>query len=65
VERAAVFARALGAEVIPVVAAKELTAPARRMARARGVWWLQDGRAFAPQEIPEEGPGEDDVETPT
>ena len=64
-ERAAVFARALGAEVIPVVAAKELTAPARRMARARGVWWLQDGRAFAPQEIPEEGPGEDDVETPT
>jgi hypothetical protein len=55
-ERAAVFARALGAEVIPVVAAKELTAPARRMARARGVWWLQDGRAFAPQEIPEEGP---------
>ncbi|WP_448596085.1 hypothetical protein [Thermoflexus hugenholtzii] len=64
-ERAAIFARALGAEVIPVVAAKELTAPARRMARARGVWWLQDGRAFAPQEIPEEGPGEDDVETPT
>jgi chromosome segregation ATPase len=64
-ERAAVFARALGAEVIPVVAAKELTVPARRMARARGVWWLQDGRAFAPQEIPEEGPGEDDVETPT
>jgi hypothetical protein len=64
-ERAAVFAQALGAEVIPVVAAKELTAPARRMARARGVWWLQDGRAFAPQEIPEEGPGEDDVETPT
>ncbi len=59
VERAAVFARALGAEVIPVVAAKELTAPARRMARARGVWWLQDGRAFAPQEIPEEGPGEE------
>jgi chromosome segregation ATPase len=58
-ERAAVFARALGAEVIPVVAAKELTAPARRMARARGVWWLQDGRAFAPQEIPEEGPGEE------
>jgi hypothetical protein len=56
VERAAVFARALGAEVIPVVAAKELTAPARRMARARGVWWLQDGRAFPPQEIPEEGP---------
>jgi predicted nucleic acid-binding Zn-ribbon protein len=56
VERAAVFAQALGAEVIPVVAAKELTAPARRMARARGVWWLQDGRAFAPQEIPEEGP---------
>jgi DNA repair exonuclease SbcCD ATPase subunit len=55
-ERAAVFAQALGAEVIPVVAAKELTAPARRMARARGVWWLQDGRAFAPQEIPEEGP---------
>jgi hypothetical protein len=58
-ERAAVFAQALGAEVIPVVAAKELTAPARRMARARGVWWLQDGRAFAPQEIPEEGPGEE------
>ena len=56
VERAAVFARALGAEVIPVVAAKELTVPARRMARARGVWWLQDGRVFAPQEIPEEGP---------
>ncbi len=55
-ERAAIFARALGAEVIPVVAAKELTAPARRMARARGVWWLQDGRTFAPQEIPEEGP---------
>ncbi len=64
-ERAAIFARALEAEVIPVVAAKELTAPARRMARARGVWWLQDGRAFAPQEIPEEGPGEDEVETPT
>ncbi len=64
-ERAAIFARALEAEVIPVVAAKELTAPARRMARTRGVWWLQDGRAFAPQEIPEEGPGEDEVETPT
>ncbi|WP_448594632.1 hypothetical protein, partial [Thermoflexus hugenholtzii] len=63
-ERAAIFARALGAEVIPLVAAKELTAPARRMARAQGVWWLQDGRAFAPEEIPEEGPGEDDVETP-
>jgi hypothetical protein len=46
-ERAAIFARALGAEVIPVVAAKELTVPARRMARDRGVWWLQDGRAFA------------------
>ncbi len=55
-DRAAIFARALGVEVIPVVAAKELTAPARRMARARGVWWLQDGRAFAPPEIPEEGP---------
>ena len=64
-ERAAIFARALEAEAIPVVAAKELTAPARRMARARGVWWLQDGRVFAPQEIPEEGLGEDEVETPT
>ena len=55
-DRAAIFARALGVEVIPAVAAKELTAPARRMARTRGVWWLQDGRAFAPPEIPEEGP---------
>jgi uncharacterized membrane-anchored protein YhcB (DUF1043 family) len=55
-ERAAIFARALGAEVIPVVAAKELTVPARRMARDRGVWWLQDGRALPPEEIPEEGP---------
>ncbi|MBO9362339.1 MAG: hypothetical protein J7452_09075 [Thermoflexus sp.] len=64
-ERAAIFARALGAEVIPVVAAKELTVPARRMARDRGVWWLQDGRAFAPEEIPEQGPEEDDTETPT
>ncbi len=53
-ERAGLLARALGAEVIPVVAAKELTAPARGMARERGVWWLQDGRTFAPTEIPEE-----------
>ncbi len=53
-ERAGLLARALEAEVIPVVAAKELTAPARGMARERGVWWLQDGRAFAPEEIPEE-----------
>jgi len=53
-ERAGVLARALGAEVVPVVAAKALTAPARRAARERGVWWLRDGRAFAPEEIPEE-----------
>ncbi|GBD10095.1 Chromosome partition protein Smc [Candidatus Thermoflexus japonica] len=53
-ERAGLFARALEAEVIPVVAAKELTVPARGMARDRGVWWLQDGKAFAPEEIPQE-----------
>ncbi|GEM_PF-4825187 len=55
-ERARIFARALEAEVWPVVAAKDLTTPARTMARHLGVWWVQDGRAFAPHEIPEESP---------
>ncbi len=65
-ERARIFARALEAEVWPVVAAKDLTPPARTMARHLGVWWVQDGRAFAPHEIPEQGPEpEKEGEEPT
>ncbi len=52
-ERAEIFARALGEEVWPVVGAKELTPSAREMARQLGVWWVQDGQAFHPAEIPE------------
>ena len=52
-ERAGVFARALGAEVIPMVAAKGLTAPARRAPGARSVV-TAGGRAFTPIEIPTE-----------
>ncbi len=52
-ERAEIFARALGEEVWPVVGAKELTPSVREMARQLGVWWVQYGQAFHPEEIPE------------
>ncbi|GBD09536.1 hypothetical protein HRbin22_01792 [Candidatus Thermoflexus japonica] len=61
-ERATIFARALEAEVWPVVAAKALTSPARALARRLGVWWIQDGQAFAPHEIPEPSFGEPSAE---
>ncbi|GBD10307.1 hypothetical protein HRbin22_02575 [Candidatus Thermoflexus japonica] len=57
VERAAIFARALQAEVWPVVGAEELTDLARKAARDLQVWWVRDGRAFPPREIPEESEG--------
>ncbi|MCS7352072.1 MAG: hypothetical protein RMM10_11230, partial [Anaerolineae bacterium] len=50
-ERAAIFARALQTEVWAVVASKDLTGPARRAAHELGVWWVQDGRAFRPDEV--------------
>lgn len=46
VERAAIFARALQAEVWPMVGAEALTDPARKAARDLQVWWVRDGRAF-------------------
>ena len=55
--RAAIFARAFQAEVWPVVGAEELTDLARKAARDLRVWWVQDGRAFPPREIPEEAEG--------
>jgi vacuolar-type H+-ATPase subunit I/STV1 len=59
VERAAARAAALrkalpGVEVLAVVAGPEIHPDAARMARSRAVWWLKDGRAFAPHEIPVE-----------
>ncbi|MCX7689407.1 hypothetical protein [Thermoflexus sp.] len=53
VRRASLFAQVLGAEVWPVVAAEDLTETARAIARRAGVWWVQDGKIFAPNEIPE------------
>ncbi|MCS6963610.1 MAG: hypothetical protein NZM16_06155 [Thermoflexus sp.] len=52
VRRAALFARALEAEVWPVVAAEDLTGPARIMARRMGVWWVGEEKTFRPEEIP-------------
>ncbi len=57
VKRAAIFARAFQAEVWPVVGAEELTDLARKAARDLRVWWVRDGRAFPPREIPEEAEG--------
>jgi chromosome segregation ATPase len=42
------------AEVIPVAAGPEIHPLAARAARGRGVWWLTDGRPYAPHEIPQE-----------
>jgi len=42
------------AEVIPVAAGPEIHPLAARAARDRGVWWLTDGRPYAPHEIPQE-----------
>ncbi len=54
--RAAVLRRAVpGVEVLAVVAGPEIHPLAVAAARERGVWWLTDGRAFAPHEIPERG----------
>jgi len=55
--RAALLRRALpDAEVLAVVAGPELHPRAGAAARERGVWWLKDGRPFAPHEIPVEPP---------
>jgi len=55
--RAAALQKALPEmEVRAVVAGPEIHPRARAMARERGVWWLTDGRAFAPHEIPGEPP---------
>ncbi len=55
--RAALLRRALpDAEVLAVVAGPELHPRAGAVARERGVWWLKDGRPFAPHEIPVEPP---------
>jgi len=40
------------AEVIPVAAGPEIHPLAARAARDQGVWWLTDGRPYAPHEIP-------------
>ncbi len=62
-DRAAVLRRALpGVEVLAVVAGPEIHPLAVAAARQRGVWWLTDGRAFAPYEIPEEGTRKGDRE---
>ncbi len=57
VQRAAERAKALQkalpeAEVRAVVAGPEIHPLAARAARDRGVWWLKDGRPFAPHAIP-------------
>ncbi len=62
VERAAARAAALRkalpeAEVRAVVAGPEIHPRAAAAARERGVWWLAEGRAFAPHEIPEPSAG--------
>ncbi|MCS7252150.1 MAG: hypothetical protein NZ572_06975, partial [Thermoflexus sp.] len=52
-ERAAALQRALPeAEVQAVVAGSEIHPMAAALARDQGVWWLKDGRAFSPSEIP-------------
>jgi predicted nucleic acid-binding Zn-ribbon protein len=53
VERAEILRKARPeAEVIPVAAGPEIHPLAARAARDRGVWWLTDGRPYAPHEIP-------------
>ncbi len=55
-DRAAALRKAVpGVEVLAVVAGPEIHPLAVAAARERGVWWLTDGRAFAPHEIPERG----------
>jgi len=39
--------------VIAVAAGPEIHPLAARAARDQGVWWLTDGRPYAPHEIPE------------
>lgn len=54
-ERARIFARALEAEVVPVVVARDLTPAARQQARTQGVWWVQEAetvQTFSPDRIP-------------
>ncbi|SNB71909.1 hypothetical protein SAMN02746019_00015260, partial [Thermoflexus hugenholtzii JAD2] len=54
VERAEILRKARPeAEVIPVAAGPEIHPLAARAARDQGVWWLTDGRPYAPHEIPE------------
>jgi len=53
VERAEILRKARPeAEVIPVAAGPEIHPLAARAARDQGVWWLTDGRPYAPHEIP-------------
>ena len=53
VERAEILRKARPeAEVIPVAAGPEIHPLAARAARDHGVWWLTDGRPYAPHEIP-------------
>jgi chromosome segregation ATPase len=55
VERAEILRKARPeAEVIPVAAGPEIHPLAARAARDQGVWWLTDGRPYAPHEIPQE-----------
>ncbi|WP_448605266.1 hypothetical protein, partial [Thermoflexus hugenholtzii] len=55
VERAEILRKARPeAEVIPVAAGPEIHSLAARAARDQGVWWLTDGRPYAPHEIPQE-----------
>ncbi len=55
VERAEIVRKARPeAEVIPVAAGPEIHPLAARAARDQGVWWLTDGRPYAPHEIPQE-----------
>ncbi len=54
VERAEILRKARPeAEVIAVAAGPEIHPLAARAARDQGVWWLTDGRPYAPHEIPE------------
>ena len=55
VERAEILRKARPeAEVIAVAAGPEIHPLAARAARDQGVWWLTDGRPYAPHEIPQE-----------
>ena len=55
VERAEILRKAWPeAEVIAVAAGPEIHPLAARAARDQGVWWLTDGRPYAPHEIPQE-----------